>query len=286
MPTREEIHEAQRVYWDGAGGDKWLRRSDDIDANVAPAQRAALATADIRAGGRVLDIGCGTGGSTLALAERVGVNGRVLALDISHAMIGVARNRALSLPQVECVVGDAATHAFERESFDLAFSRFGIMFFGDPPAAFANIRGALKPNGKLVFVCWRPIDENPWMRVPLRAVCKHAPRPQRPGPEDPGPFAFGDPARATRVLTAAGFATPRIEPFDFDIDLALARGLEAAVETASNVGAASAALTGQPDDVRAAAVDELRRELAPLERDGRVALAAAVWIVSAARGPA
>ncbi len=284
MSTANENHEAQRVYWDGAGGDKWIKRGADIDVNAAPAQAAAIEMAGIRDGMRVLDIGCGCGASTLALAESVGPSGRVLGIDLSNAMIAEARRVSRGLRQVEFRSADAARDDFSEARFDRLFSRFGVMFFGDPASAFAHLCGALKPDGRLTFVCWRPLPENPWMLTPLSAVCKHVPRPARPGPEDPGPFSFGDPARVTRILTQAGFAAPEFTKFDFDMDLALGRGLEAAVETASNVGAASAALTDQPPDLRAAAVAELRKELAPLERDGRVVLGAAVWIVDAARG--
>ncbi|MFT4096032.1 MAG: methyltransferase domain-containing protein [Rhodoblastus sp.] len=284
MSTANENHEAQRVYWDGAGGDKWIKRSADVDVNAAPAQAAAIEMADIRDGMRVLDIGCGCGASTLALAECVGPSGRVLGIDLSHAMIAEARRVSRGIRQVEFRAADAARDDFSEARFDRMFSRFGVMFFGDPAAAFAHLRGALAPDGRLTFVCWRPLPENPWMLTPLSAVCKHVPRPARPGPEDPGPFSFGDPARVTRILTQAGFAAPTFTQFDFDMDLALGRGLEAAVETASNLGAASAALTDQPPELRAAAVAELRNELAPLERDGRVVLGAAVWIVDVARG--
>ncbi|MFV0280527.1 MAG: class I SAM-dependent methyltransferase [Rhodoblastus sp.] len=282
MPTATENHEAQRVYWDGDGGDKWIKGSADVDANVAPAQTAAIDLAGIEPGARVLDIGCGCGASTIALAASVGPEGRVLGIDISQAMIAQARKQTRDLPQAECRVADAAREKFEDEKFDNLFSRFGVMFFGDPTAAFAHLRATLAPGGRLTFVCWRPIVENPWMRTPFNAVCKHAPRPPRPGPEDPGPFSFADPQRVTRILTQAGFGAPKFTPFDFDMDLALGRGLEAAVGMAATVGAAGAALTGQPPEIRAAAIEELRRELAPYEKDGRVPLAAAVWIVSAA----
>lgn len=284
MSTANENHEAQRVYWDGAGGDKWIRRSAEIDMNVAPAQAAAIDAAGIAAGMRVLDIGCGCGGSSLAIAARVGASGHVLGIDISHAMIAEAQRVSGDIAQAKFMVADAATHDFGAEKFDRLFSRFGVMFFGDPARAFAHLRGALKRDGQLTFVCWRPLPENPWMLTPLAAVCKHVPRPQRPGPEDPGPYSFGDPERVTRILTQAGFAAPEFAKFDFEMDLALGRGLEAAVESASNVGAASAAMTGHPPELRAAAVEELRRTLAPLERDGRVPLAAAVWIVTARPG--
>lgn len=282
MATANENHDAQRVYWDGAGGDKWIRRAADVDINVAPAQKAAIEAADIRAGARVLDIGCGCGGSTLAIAARAGATGRVVGVDISHAMIAEARRVSRNIGQVEFRVADASRDDFGEARFDRMFSRFGVMFFGDPAAALTHLRGALAPDGKLVFVCWRPVVENPWMFLPFNAVCKHAPRPPRPGPEDPGPFSFAQPERVTRILGDAGFAAPEFAKFDFDMDLALGRGLEAAVESAATIGPASAALTDQPPEVRAAAVAQLRSELAPhLQSGGRVPLAAAVWIVTA-----
>lgn len=284
MATANENSEAQRVFWDGAGGDKWIRRSAEIDINVAPAQKAALEIADIRAGARVLDIGCGCGASSFAIAAEVGPTGSVLGVDISHAMIEEARRAGKDIAQARFEVADAATHPFGAATFDRLFSRFGVMFFGDPARAFAHLRTALKSEGLLTFVCWRPLPENPWMLTPLASVCKHAPRPQRPGPEDPGPFSFGDPDRVKRIFAQAGFAAPQFTKFDFDMDIALGRGLEAAVQAASNIGAASAALTGQPPEIRAAAVEQLREDLAPLERDGQVVLKAGVWIVTARPG--
>jgi SAM-dependent methyltransferase len=277
----QETHAAQLAYWNSVAGEKWLKRQAETDAMLQPAQAAAIAQAHVIAGERVLDIGCGCGASTLELAEQVGPSGRVVAVDVSTAMLARARERTRDLAQVECLVADAAAHPFAAESFDLLFSRFGVMFFGDPAAVFAHTRAALKPAGRLVFVCWRGIDENPWMRVPLQAVCKHVSRPPRPGPEDPGPFSFADTARVTRILTEAGFAAPTFMKLDFDLDIANGGGLDAAVEGASTIGAASAALNDQPQDLRDAALGELRATLAPLLKDGRVPLGGAIWIVEA-----
>ncbi len=284
MSTPEQNHADQLAYWNSPAGEKWLKRQAETDVMLAPAQEAAILRAAPRAGEHVLDIGCGCGASTIELAERVGGAGRVVGVDISTAMLEHARMRALSVPQAETLCADAARFSFPAESFDLMFSRFGVMFFGAPAAAFAHLRGALKPAGRIVFTCWRGIEENPWMRVPLRAVCNHVPRPPRPGPEEPGPYSFADPARVTRILTATGLDAPRFTKFDFVIDLAGGRGLDAAVDNAASVGAASAALNDQPQHLRDAALDELRATLAPLEKDGRVPLDAAVWIVESARG--
>jgi len=283
MPTAEENHVAQLAYWNSGAGEKWLRRQADTDAMLASAQHAAIEKAAPRAGEHVLDIGCGCGATTVELAEKVGPRGRVVGLDISAPMLEFTRTRVAHLPQAETILADAAAFEFPSESFDLMFSRFGVMFFGDPTAAFAHLRGALKPTGRLVFACWRPFPENPWMGVPFNAATKHIPRPQRPGPEDPGPYSFADTERVTRILTGAGFSTPGFTKFDFEIDIAGGHGLDAAVDSAATIGATSAALNDQPDDLRAKALAAVREELARHEKDGRIPLGAAIWIVEARR---
>jgi SAM-dependent methyltransferase len=172
----------------------------------------ALAAAAARPGEHVIDIGCGTGDTTAALAKAVAPGGHVLGVDISETLVGAARSHRLD--NATFFVGDAATHPFKAASYDLVFSRFGVMFFGDPVAAFRNIRGALKPAGRLAFVAWRTPQENPWGTVPLRAAQPFLPPLPRPGPEDPGQFSFGDRVRVERILMSAGFSTLRIEPFD------------------------------------------------------------------------
>lgn len=283
MASADENHEAQRAFWNGDAAQRWLKRQEETDTMLAAAQDAALARAKPLPGEHVLDIGCGCGGSTIELARLVGAQGRVVGLDISEAMLERARARTFRLPQVETLCADAARHRFPAESFDLMFSRFGVMFFGDPVAAFAHLRAALKPSGRIVFVCWRPFPDNPWMGVPYNAATRHVPRPPRPAPDDPGPFSFADTERVTRILTQAGFAPPSFTPFDFMADIANGAGLDAAVDLAATIGATAGALKDQPDDLRAKALAEVRAELAKIEKDGRVALGAAVWIVETRR---
>jgi hypothetical protein len=154
------------------------------------------------------------------------------------------------------------------------------MFFGDPTAAFANLRKALKPTGRVVFACWRTPPENPWMSVPMQAARKHLPPAPEPGPEDPGPLSFGRSERVTRILTAAGFTPPTFEKVDMSVDLAAGLGLDAAVAGALEFGPAARAIEGQPDAVRDAVAVTLRETLAPyLADDGSVKLPAAIWIV-------
>jgi len=148
-------------------------------------------------------------------------------------------------------LADAAAREFPPASIDLLFSRFGVMFFGDPVAAFANLRRALKPGGRLVFACWRPLNENPWMLLPLQAVLPLLPPMPRPGPDEPGPFAFGDSQRVAQILTKAGF--PNLHFSQFDLPMVLGTNLDEATEQATTMGAASRALQDQPETVVAAA---------------------------------
>lgn len=280
MSQTSEAHEKQIEYWNGEGGALWRARAEKTDVMLGPVLAATLERAAPRGGETVIDIGCGCGGSTVALAKNVG-DGQVLGLDVSGPMLDLARERAQGVANASFALGDAAVHPFASQSADLVFSRFGVMFFGDPASAFANLRRALKPAGRLVFCCWRAPEENDWMRVPLRAVYAHVPRLPRPGPEDPGPFSFSNPDRVTRILTAAGFAAPRMTPLDLMLDISGGGGLEDAVTDASLVGPASVALSGQSDEVRAAAIADIRKALAQHVTPEGVRLKGAMWIVEA-----
>jgi hypothetical protein len=155
------------------------------------------------------------------------------------------------------------------------------MFFAEPAVSFANMRGALRPSGRLNFACWREPRDNPWLMLPLQAVYKHAPKLPQLGPEDPGPFAFASEQRVRRILSEAGFSGIEMERCDLSLDVATGRGLDAAVETAVEIGPASRALEGQPPDVRAAATNSIREALTPFARGAAVPLPGSIWIVTA-----
>ena len=159
-------------------------------------------------GESVLEIGCGTGALTLPLAEAVGEQGRVVAVDISEPMLGAARQKVAErgLRNVNLHSGDAQVFAFEPAAFDLATSRMGVMFFADPAAAFRNIKGALKPGGRLVFACWAPLAENRHWLISYDVALRHLGPPSPLPAHEPGPLAFGDPDYIRRVLAAARFA--------------------------------------------------------------------------------
>jgi SAM-dependent methyltransferase len=170
---------------------------------------------------------------------------------------------------------------FERDQADLIVSRFGVMFFADPARSFANLRKGLKPGGRLAFACWREAKQNPFFVLPLREAGKHAPPLPETDPEAPGPFAFASEARVRRVLSDAGFADIVLTPPDLELDIAVGRGLDTAVNAAMTIGPTSRMLDGQSEAVRAAAAADIRKALAAHARGDSVPLGGAIWIVTA-----
>ncbi len=272
----------QIAFWNESGGARWAKHQETLDVVLAPLAEGLLARAAVRPGERVVDIGCGCGATTLLLARAVGPAGHVLGIDVSVPMLARAAERLPKDGPVELVQADATTHAFPRASFDLLVSRLGVMFFAEPARAFANLRAALKPSGRLRFVAFRAARENPWMMVPLQAAYEHVPRLPQLGPEEPGPFAFASEARVRGILGAAGFAEIELEPYDLALDIAAGRGLDTAVATALEIGATSRAVAGQPPETRRAVAQSIRAALEPYQRGSTVPLSAAVWFASAA----
>ena len=281
MPSATALNADQIAYWNGPAGQHWTDRQPMQDILLAPVSQVLLDRADARRGERILDVGCGCGATAIALAERVAPDGFVAGIDVSAPMLARAREIAPQGLPVDFLLADATVHPFDPASFDLLVSRFGVMFFADPVAAFANLRRALRPTGRVAFACWREPRDNPWMMTPLQAVYEHVPKLPRPGPDDPGPFAFAAPDRVQRILAAAGFAGIAMEPHDLAFDIAIGRGLDAAVEGALEIGPASRALEGHPPEVWAAARQSIRDTLAPLVRGENVALAGGIWMVTA-----
>jgi SAM-dependent methyltransferase len=281
-PTGHDRNADQIAYWNGPGGQRWADRQQSQDILLAPVADAMIERARTKAGERIVDVGCGSGATTIALAQKVGPSGHVLGIDISAPMLDRARQLAPKGAPVEFVLADATIYPFEPASFDLLASRFGVMFFAEPAISFANMRGALRPSGRLAFACWREPRDNPFFMTPLQAVYKHVPKLPQQDPDAPGPFAFASEARVNRVLSEAGFSDIAMERCDLALDIAIGRGLDAAVESALEIGPASRALQDHPADVRAAATNSVREALAAYAKGQTVPLPASIWIVTAA----
>lgn len=285
MPTAEMPaagpNQAQIEYWNDVRAGGWLEHQDQLDGLIAPLGEAALAAARPAPGERVLEVGCGTGASALALARAVGPEGHVTALDIVGAFLErvAARAAAEGLGRIETLCADAQIHDFPHAAFDLVFSRLGIMFFADPPAAFANLRRALAPDGRLAFVCWQALPRNPWVMRPMQVAAQVIELPAPPAPGTPGPFSLADPDRVRAILDGAGFRDVTVDAFE--TDLHIGADLDAALHLALNVGPLSGILREAGEEARAEVAPLLRAELEQHARNDGVHLGAAAWVVRA-----
>ena len=269
---------AQVAYWNDTAGRTWADLQDRIDRQIRPLGLAAMDRLAPAPGEQVLDVGCGCGDTSLELARRVEPEGGVLGLDISAPMLEVARGRAVasSAHNLDFQEADAQVAALPDDR-DAVFSRFGVMFFADPAAAFANLRRSLRPGGRLAFVCWRPLAENLWMRLPAEAAAGLVPNAPPPEPGTPGPFAFADPDRVRAILAQAGFTGIDISPHDEAIG---GLDLEGTVEMSFRVGPLGAILRERPD-LAPVLRERVREAVRPWLRDGAVYMPSATWLVSA-----
>lgn len=272
---------AQIAYWNDRAAVTWTAFQDRIDAVFAPLTAIALDEAAPAEGERALDIGCGA--TVLELARRVGPAGHVLGLDVSEPMSARARERiaAAGLGNAEVLVSDASATAFPRGDADLLFSRFGVMFFADPAAAFANLRRAMRPDGRLLCAAWRPMAENSWFSVPLEAARFLLPPQPPPEPDAPGPFAFADAGRVRRILAEAGWQRVGIEPYDVPMRLAGPGQIENATEFATRVGPLARALAEVEPELRSRVRQAVADALGGYDGPNGVSLSGSIWIVSA-----
>ena len=246
---------------------------------MADIAAAAYAFAAARPGEHVLDVGCGCGTTTLDHAKAVGPSGAVAGIDISHPMLEVARRRAAEAGvAIDFREADASDAAFKPE-FDLVFSRFGVMFFADPVAAFANIRKALKPGGRLRFVCWRAPAENLWATAPFLAAKDLLPPQEATDPHAPGPFAFADGERLKDILGKAGFSDSRLGKLETHMHMGA--DVDEAVDQAFKLGPLARALAEADDTLKDEVRARIREALAKFQTPRGIALPAACWLVAA-----
>ncbi len=251
----------------------WIELHAPIDLQLSPLGLRAMEALDPRPGEVVLDVGCGTGQTLRQLAGRVGTSGRVIGVDVAAPLLDVAAQGTAALGQVSLVRADAQTLGLRAGSLDAVFSRFGVMGFTDPVAAFANLRGMLRPGGRLALVCWRALAENELDLLPLRAAGLEA-------RADATPFGLADPGHLRAVLEAAGLADVTLRAHDAAVS---SGGVEAMAAVLLRVGALGRVLRENPG-LRGDAEPRLRAALRAREVHGRVALRAATWIVTACRG--
>jgi SAM-dependent methyltransferase len=281
MSDTASIAANQRAFWNSEATRRWVTEQARIDRLFAGVTDAALATAAPTPGESVLDIGCGTGTTLLRLAEAVGPDGEALGVDISEQQLALARQRiaAAGATRARVVLADAATYDLPPAGFDLAFTRFGVMFFADPVAAFSNIRRAMKPGGRLALAVFRPGTDNPWATASIAEIRHLVTPPAPPGPEEPGQFGWGDPARVRRILGGAGFRDVALTPLDLPITIG-ANASEAA-EFATFIGQGARLLQGLSDSTREAARAAFETFFKGYETPEGVSLAGGLWLVSA-----
>jgi SAM-dependent methyltransferase len=277
-----DANHEQVEYWNAQAGHKWVTMQERLDAQLDPLGLLVMDRLAVRAGERVVDVGCGCGATTAELATRVGPAGRVLGLDVSEPMLARAKERTAATRHVAFACSDAQTHALDPGEADVVFSRFGVMFFADPVAAFANLRRGLRPGGRLGFLCWQAAVANEWVMVPMRAVLEHVAMPPLPGPRAPGPFAFAEADYVREVLAGAGFTDVTLEPDERRMEIAGGAGLDDVVDFLLQIGPAARALQEAHDPAaRPRVAGALRAALQPHLGEAGVGLRGATWIVLA-----
>ena len=280
MDNSEQIE-----YWNGDAGKRWAEDDDTMARLLRPVSQTLLDHGAVEGCRSALDVGCGGGSQSLMLAQRLGEGARVLGVDISEPMLQVAQRKAQTpaagRASLEFIKADAATHAFPAGEFDLLFSRFGVMFFDDPLAAFTNMRRALNVDARLAFCCWQAPQKNDWVRIPMQAALQHLPQPEPPPPHAPGPFAFADPARTESILAGAGFSQIALQPFSTTLRLSESDSLPEAVLELSRIGPVSRLLADQPKATLDKVLPAMEAALRPYFKPGALDMQAAFWLVTA-----
>ncbi|MEV6942152.1 methyltransferase domain-containing protein [Streptomyces sp. NPDC051172] len=276
MDVRRGSDDDQAARWKGPGGNAWVELQGVLDGMFKPFEDLLVDAVATGHAGRVLDVGCGTGGITLAVARRLGAAGRSVGVDISEPVIAAARARAeREGTPASFVLGDAQDHAFEPAAFDAVISRFGVMFFNDSVRAFANLRRAATDGALLRFVAWRSPAENPFMTTAERAAAPLLPDLPVRRPDEPGQFAFADPHRVRRILAESGWTGVGIRP----VDVSCALPESELVHYLTRLGPVGLALNGVDEQTRAHVIDTVRTAFDPYVQGTEVRFTAACWLV-------
>jgi ubiquinone/menaquinone biosynthesis C-methylase UbiE len=275
----------QREQWNGTTGDTWTMFQDSLDKMMTPVTDALFAAIAPQPGERILDVGCGCGPTTIRLARAVAPGGEITGLDISGVLLKSARERAAAQgANATFIEADASTYDFgaKKGSYDKIVSRFGVMFFADPVAAFQNLRTALKPGGKLIFACWRAMGENRWMNEMVEEAAKLLPMPAMPRPTGyvPGPFAFEDEAFLRGMLKDAGFTTEEITPLSPKLKMP-GDTVDEAIAFTSRVGPMAGLMREADDETKAKVEALIKSSIEARFAKGNPPQDAACWLVRA-----
>ncbi len=275
---------AQIAYWNDVAGPKWTGLGAAIDARMAAVQDLLIASAGVKPGQSVLDVGCGMGTTTLACADRVGVSGQVVGIDVSTPMLEVARRRVAErgFANVSLLEADAQTYRFAAQCFDRIVSRFGVMFFADPVAAFRNLQRAMRPGARLSFVCWAPLAENAHWRIPLEIVSQALGAPVAEPEQTPGPLALSDVTHLRDILEGAGFHGAKVST---EAVFVIGTAPEEEARLACHMGPSARLVQERvpSEAVHDAICRRIAEALSPYVSGGKTILPASVHLVTAER---
>jgi SAM-dependent methyltransferase len=279
MSEAQQVNRDQAALWNGSSGSAWVEMQDVLDRVLAPFETLLIKEALPGEGGRVLDVGCGAGATTISMARHLGPMGLCVGVDISEPLLKVAKERAIAekLGAAAFMQADAQTYAFEPGRFDSVMSRFGVMFFDDPEAAFVNIRRAARADAKLSFVAWRSPAENPFMTTAARAAEPLLPNLPRPEPGAPGQFAFADGDRVREILNASGWKNTDVRSIDVTGNIAK----QDLLTYVTKLGPVGAALRDVDEATRERIVSVVHAAFEPYIQGSAASFTMACWLVSA-----
>lgn len=278
-----EVNKNQRDFWSGKGGDIWVERQNAMDTMLSPLGEAALNKLNLNEGENVLDIGCGCGHTTLNIAKRISPDGQVTGLDISEPMLKRAKESAnemsISNASFNCV--DVQTDDMGEEVYSAAFSRFGVMFFEDPVAAFCNINKSLITGASLSFVCWQSPALNPWQSLFIEAVKKYVDLPSPP-PRSPSPFAFMESEYVSSILEESNFQNIMIEGHEAEVNMFSGRSLSDSVKDYISINpVVSEMLKDSPEEQKTEIINSAIDAFSPYYAEKGLMFPSATWLVTA-----
>ena len=278
----EDKNIKQKQFWSGAGGDVWVDKQREMDIMLNPLGERVIEGRDLEEETKILDIGCGCGATTLEIAKIVN-QGEVIGVDISEPMLERATQTAsdMALTNISYQVKDVQVDEMPNKYFDIAFSRFGAMFFEDPFEAFKNINHSLKDNGQLSFVCWQHASLNPWQSLSIQVIKEFLDLPA-PAPKSPGPFAFEDKSYINEILTESGFRDIEIKDNQEDIVMFSGKSIREACEDYLTINpVVTEMLKNSPTKLREEILEALIGKFSDFHNNDGLLFPSATWIVTA-----